>query len=164
MDDGVEPDEVGDVDVAHILANVRNVDDAAALRKGAALVKIAVEADDLVTRLQDHRNHDGSDIAEMTCHHHTHDFRPLVAAGFKGRALLDGVAIASRHREASLQHELACMEGFGETIRRPALAAAQARETGEHLGVEPVLRPLRAEMLEQQLDLALDHGARRHGT
>src|SRR5262249_52526845 len=74
MDDGIEPREIADIDVANILANMRHVEDVAAGGKRAAFVEMAIETDNLIARLQQHRNHDGSDVAQMSCYQYTHNY------------------------------------------------------------------------------------------
>src|ERR1700748_148438 len=69
----------------------------------------------------------------MSCHHYTHGRSPLF----------------------SLHHDLASVEGFRESVRRAAFRAPQTRQTHEGLRVEPVLRALRAEMVVEELGLAL---------
>ena len=61
----------------------------------------------------------------------------------------------------SLQCKLARVEGLGETLGCTAFAAAQARQSGKCLRVEPILGLLRAEILVQQLDLSLHDGVGR---
>ena len=62
MDDGIEALEVTRFDLADVLAQGRHVDDGAARRVGAALVKIGVEAADRVAGLDQHRHHDRADV------------------------------------------------------------------------------------------------------
>src|SRR5262245_29294916 len=76
MDDGVESFDILTFDVTNILADMRHARDAATSDKVAAVVEIAVEADHLMARLQQHRNHHGSDISQMSRHHYTHDRLP----------------------------------------------------------------------------------------
>jgi hypothetical protein len=64
---------IADIDVANVLANMRHVNDIAAGGKRAAFVEMAVETDNLMARLQQHRNHDGSDVAQMPCYQYTHN-------------------------------------------------------------------------------------------
>ena len=49
------------------------------------------------------------------------------------------------------------LEGFGVALGRAAFHPAQARQSAEHLRIEPVLRALRSEMSEEKLDLAIHH-------
>ena len=63
VDDGVEPLEICELDVANILSDMRHLRDIAARGEGAAFIEIAVEADYLMARPQQHGNHNGSDIA-----------------------------------------------------------------------------------------------------
>src|SRR5262245_9665676 len=42
--------------------------------KSAMLVKIAVETDNFMARLEQHRNHDGADIAQVPSDQHAHDY------------------------------------------------------------------------------------------
>ena len=67
------PSRSADIDVANVLADMRHVSDVAAGGKRAALVEIAVEADNLMARLQQHGHHDGADVAQMPGHQHAHD-------------------------------------------------------------------------------------------
>ena len=64
VQDGVDSFEVSRVDAANVGADRGNVDDAGAERAGG--VEVAVEADDVVSRGQQHRNHDGADVSEVS--------------------------------------------------------------------------------------------------
>ena len=79
MDDGIESIEISGVGVAHILANMRHLGDLAALGKRAARVEIAVEADDLMACLDQHRHHHGADVTQVPGDQHTHDYSSFVA-------------------------------------------------------------------------------------
>ena len=72
MNDGVDTPEVFLGGVAHILADVRHPCEVAAGGEGAPLIKIAVEADNVVSRLQQHGYHHGSDIAKMSGNQYAH--------------------------------------------------------------------------------------------
>ena len=73
MDDRVEAVEIGRRHVAHVLADApAPATICAAGRIGAALIEIAVAADDLVARLQQHRHHHGADVALMAGDQNTH--------------------------------------------------------------------------------------------
>ena len=100
---------------ADIKGVVVAVADAAARLEGAALIEAAVETGHLVTRPQQHRDHHGSDVAQMPCHHYTHG------------------------SPCSLHNDLPSVEGFRESVRRAAFRAPQPRKTHEGLRVEPVL-------------------------
>ena len=72
MNDGVNASEVFLGGVAHILANMRHHSEVAAGDEGALLIKIAVEADDVVAGLQEHGHHHGSNIAKMSGNQYAH--------------------------------------------------------------------------------------------
>ena len=74
VNDGVNASEVFLGGVAHILADMRHHCEVAAGGEGALLIKIAVEADDLVARLQQHGHHHGSDIAKMSGNQYAHHY------------------------------------------------------------------------------------------
>ena len=72
VDDCVDAPEVVFGGVAHVFADMRHHGEVAAGGEGALLIKVAVEADDLVPRLQQHGHHHGSDIAKMSGNHYAH--------------------------------------------------------------------------------------------
>ena len=89
VNDGVEPFEIFGVGIAHVLLDMRHVGDDAAGGKGAMLVKIAVETDNLMARLEQHRHHDSADIAQMPSDQYTHD-----CSSFAIPAVLSAIMIA----------------------------------------------------------------------
>src|SRR3954470_24881704 len=58
---------------------------------------------------------------------------------------------------ASSKNELSRMKGFGATVGRIAFDAANAHEPIERFRAKPRTRRLRAEVLEQELDLSRGH-------
>ena len=77
VDDGVDARQIGARHVANVLPEHGHIGNPAAGLIGAALVKVAVAADDLVARLQEHRHHHRSDIAKMAGHQDFHRQAPL---------------------------------------------------------------------------------------
>ena len=53
---------------------MRHVNDVAAGGKRAAFVEMAIETDNHMARLQQHGNHDRSDVAQVPCYQHTHNY------------------------------------------------------------------------------------------
>src|SRR6478609_4942428 len=88
MDDGIEPFEILARDIADIFADMWHGLNAASRIKGTALIEIAVESDDFVARPQQHRDHHGSDVTQMPCHHYTHCRSPLNAPRSSVREML----------------------------------------------------------------------------
>src|SRR3978361_1083375 len=110
MDNGVEPFEIIEREIAEVLADMRHGRDAASRLEGTVLIEIAVEPDHFVARLQQHRDHHGSDITQMSCHHYTHD-----------------------RSSCSLHHYLSCVESLRESVRCAAFRASQPRQPHEGL-------------------------------
>ena len=87
MDDRVDSFEIGELDVARIFPDGRHIGDDAALRKGAALIEIAVEASHLVPGLEQHGGHDGADVAAMSGQQNAHCSNTLLVLA----SILDGI-------------------------------------------------------------------------
>ena len=92
---------------------MRHVGDAAAGGEGAALIEIAVEADDLVARLQQHGHHDRSDIAKMSGNQHAH--RSFSFGSLRFGELRASLEVADT-RSGDLQ-SCGCVDGAGNLIR-----------------------------------------------
>ena len=109
MDDRLDTFEILALDAANVLADVGHRRDRAPREERAALIEIAVEAYHFVARLQQHRNHDGSDVSQMPGHHDAHCCSP---------------SAWSPPGDPLLHRKLSGMEGFGEAIGRSAFHAA----------------------------------------
>src|SRR5262245_26239206 len=137
VDHRIDAVEITGLGVTHVFADMRHFGDGTACRKRAAGIEIAVEANDVMTRPQQHRHHNRSDVAQVARHQHAHVHSSFAATP-----------------TVSLHGELAHMEGLRQPFRGPTLHAAQMGQTHESFGIEPVLRPRRAEWGQKQLDVA----------
>src|SRR5262249_30315097 len=79
MDDGVDSLEILALDVANVFADGWYLHDAAARSESAALVKVAVEANHFVARLEQHRSHDSPDVSQVPRQHYAHCRSPLLS-------------------------------------------------------------------------------------
>src|SRR5262249_62391135 len=103
MNNGLEPREIADIDVANVLANMRHVNDVAAGGKRAAFVEVAIETDNHMARLQQHGNHDRSDVAQVPCYQHTHNYLSIYL-----NAALRSPTTVSRARFLALRRHRHC--------------------------------------------------------
>src|SRR6266404_966861 len=82
MDHGVQPSEAADFEVADVLPDGRN--DVPVLAERAVLEEEGVEADHLVSRSQQLRDHDRSNVTVVPCYENAHASSSLLVTTVRG--------------------------------------------------------------------------------
>src|SRR6516162_11332235 len=81
MNNAVKPSEIISEDIARILADCRNLFQAAAGRICAARINVAIQADHLVPCLSQHRRKNRANVAQVSSNQNAHGVSPYFAFG-----------------------------------------------------------------------------------